>query len=101
MVPQIVNKKEHEREEDIIHHHIEDYFSSLYSKEEQEWLLPSNLTFNSIGVDNASRLERPFEEVWHAVFDSGGEKAPGLDGFPVAFLQRFWNEIKKRMSSIS
>ena len=42
-------------------------------------------------------MEREFEEeeVGQAVFDLAGDKAPGLDGFPMAFFQRFCGMMKK------
>ncbi|CAN1178336.1 hypothetical protein LINPERHAP2_LOCUS33614 [Linum perenne] len=44
----------------------------------------------------ARRLERPFEEseVWKVIVESDGEKAPGPDGFHLAFFKRFWSFIK-------
>lgn len=85
-----------EKREDI-GHHIEDFFTTLYSKEEWERPLLNNLVFNSIGGDNAHWLLRPFEEeeVSHAVFDFAGDKSPGPDGFPMAFFQRFWSDVKE------
>lgn len=36
-----------------------------------------------------ANLERPFtiDEVKRAVFDLGGDKSPGLDGFPIHFFK--------------
>lgn len=41
-------------------------------------------------------MERDFEEeeVRDAVFKMTGDKAPGLDGFPLFFFQRFWLDLK-------
>lgn len=41
-------------------------------------------------------MEWPFseEEVKAAVFDLGSDRAPGLDGFPMAFFQTFWEDVK-------
>lgn len=50
-----------EKREDIFHH-IEDYYTALYAKEEWERPLLNNLAFNSIGEENAQCLEKPFEE---------------------------------------
>lgn len=54
------------------------------------------IAFKSIGTENAEWLERPFveEEVRQAVFHFCGDKAPWTDGFPLAFFQGFWNELK-------
>ena len=45
------------------------------------------LPFNSIEVEQALKLEERFikEEVWPAIFGLNGDKALGLDDFPMAF----------------
>ena len=35
------------------------------------------------------------DEVFHALSSMGAEKAPGLDGLPVAFFRAHWDTIKK------
>lgn len=42
-----------------------------------------------ITEDNVSWLQREFDEqeVREVVFSSNGDKAPGTDGFPMAFFQ--------------
>ena len=44
--------------------------------------------FSSISVDDASWLDRLFEEeeVLGVINDFNGDKAPGLDGFSMAFF---------------
>lgn len=44
-------------------------------------------------LTDLSPLELSFtkEEAKKATFDLGTEKAPGLDGFPLFFFQRYWN----------
>jgi hypothetical protein len=46
------------------------------------------LSFNSIGVDMASWLERAFKEseVFEVVRTLNSDKAPGPDGFSMAFF---------------
>lgn len=58
-----------------------------------------NIAFEAIGEEEANWPERNFEEeeVRHAVFDLAGAKAPGPDGFPMAFCQRFWKMVKKEV----
>nr|CAD1829772.1 unnamed protein product [Ananas comosus var. bracteatus] len=73
-----------------------------------------NFFRNQLGVEQACRhiislpliydsansvqlnLESPFseEEVKRAVFASAPDKAPGPDGFPTMFFQRYWSLIK-------
>ena len=49
----------------------------------------SDLSFKEIGRDMTAKLEDPFtmEEVFTALSDLNGDKAPGLDGFSIAFWQ--------------
>lgn len=50
---------------------------------------------HKIPVD-LSTLEGSFtlEELKTAIFDLGGDKAPGQDGFPIHFFKQFWDTIK-------
>ena len=45
---------------------------------------------------DASHLERPFseDEIVTALYQISGEKAPGLDGFTLAFFQHCWEVVK-------
>lgn len=47
-------------------------------------------------------LHEPFtvDEVKLAIFSSASEKAPGPDGFPMLFYQRFWNILKDDIMAI-
>ena len=47
----------------------------------------SSLEFDSIGREKAARLEEMFslEEVYLALSELNGDKAPEPDGFPIAF----------------
>lgn len=55
-----------------------------------------NLEFPLLDASNVDWLEKGFdeEEVKGAVFNCEGEKAPGPDGFALAFFQIFWEDIK-------
>ena len=46
-----------------------------------------NLALKEIGNEEAARLEETFseEEIWAAISGLNSEKAPGPDGFPLAF----------------
>ena len=49
--------------------------------------------FKSIGLDNDSNgLVIPFseEEIWRAISESDGNKAPGPDGFNLFCFQKCW-----------
>ncbi|CAA0832090.1 Ribonuclease H-like superfamily protein [Striga hermonthica] len=77
---------------------ISDYFASLFQSTN-----PSEDSIRAItdGVppkvtDSMNQyLCSPFsaEEVKKATFDLGPEQAPGMDGFPGLFYQRFWNIV--------
>ena len=55
------------------------------------------LTFQSINEDEASKMENPFtvEEVFTALSNLNGDKAPGPDGFTMAFWQFSWDIVKE------
>lgn len=82
--------------------HIVDFFQTLCAKE--DWDRPSldNLEFVNIREHSKDWLEREFKEheVWAVVFNSGGDKAPGPDGFSMIFFQRFWDIVKEDVISL-
>ena len=53
------------------------------------------LSFATIGVEAKSRLERRFdkEEVDQVLKDLEADKAPGPDGFTIAFFQHCWQVL--------
>ena len=59
--------------------------------------LLDGLTFSSIDEEDSSVLDRPFmeEEVWEVVKDLARDKAPGPDGFSMAFFKGFWATVKE------
>jgi len=56
-----------------------------------------SLSILSINADERNWLERDFEEnvLWEVVRDLNGDKAPGLDGFSMAFFQECWEVVKE------
>eukprot|EP00268_Persea_americana_P025519 TRINITY_DN24876_c0_g1_i1.p1 TRINITY_DN24876_c0_g1~~TRINITY_DN24876_c0_g1_i1.p1 ORF type:complete len:195 (+),score=47.76 TRINITY_DN24876_c0_g1_i1:421-1005(+) len=89
-------EKRLEKKDEIINH-VKDYFYSLYADEGWERSSLENLAFEVIGEQEAQWLERKFEEeeVFQAVFDLAGDKAPGPDGLLMAFFHCFWKILKK------
>ena len=85
-----------EKKEEIIFH-ILDYFQSQFSDDGWERPHLGNIAFEVIGEEEPKWLERNFEEeeVRQVVFGLARDKAPGPDGFPMAFFQRFWKMVKK------
>ena len=59
----------------------------------------SGLNFKDLGRDAADSLEVPFtvEEVFAALSDLNGDKAPGPDGFPIAFWLFCWDFVKEEV----
>ena len=59
----------------------------------------NNLEFDSIGVEEAARLEEMFsvEEVFLALSELNGDEAPGPDGFPLAFWQFCCDFVKDEL----
>ena len=57
------------------------------------------LDFNRIGDEDAARLEEVFseKEVFKALSDLNGDKAPGPDGFPIRFWQFYWDVAKEEI----
>ena len=59
----------------------------------------SGLNFKELGRNAADSLEVPFtvEEVYAALSDLNGDKASGLDGFPIAFWHFSWDFVKEEV----
>ncbi|RVW79938.1 LINE-1 reverse transcriptase-like [Vitis vinifera] len=74
-------------------------FQKLLS-EEQGWRADiEGLQFNQLSSREADGLEVPFsvEEIHSALMEMGGDKAPGPDGFSVAFWQECWDFVKEEV----
>ncbi len=74
--------------QDEIREGIVAFYKDLYSEREHWRPVLGGVEFTSLGVEEASHLERPFseEEVVLALNQISGEKAPGPDGFTLAFF---------------
>ncbi|GJX58573.1 RNA-directed DNA polymerase, eukaryota [Tanacetum coccineum] len=55
-----------------------------------------DVSFNKISLEQCEFLERDVsnEEIKKAVWDCGGDKAPGPDGFTFKFFKTFWDVIQ-------
>ena len=64
--------------------------------------LLDGIQFSSISDKDAIWLERPFDEDEIAIVVQGcnGDKAPGLDGFSLAFFQHCWSIVRIYMLAI-
>ena len=58
-----------------------------------------DMAINEIGSEEADRLEESFseEEIWTAISGLNSDKAPGPDGFPIAFWIFSWDFVKKEV----
>ncbi|CAN1156157.1 Transposon TX1 uncharacterized 149 kDa protein [Linum perenne] len=73
-----------------------DFYSNLYSEEEDSRPFPWNIDFNSINIDCVDDLVKPFSEpeVWEVIRKCAGDKAPGPDDFPMGFYKAHWSIVK-------
>ena len=75
---------------------IANAFQSLLSNPGDWKASPNGLVFSKISEVDAQALELPFSdnEMLSALHDMDGDKAPGPDGFIVAFWQSYWDIVK-------
>ena len=55
-----------------------------------------------ISGENVDWLERPFEEakIFDVIQSFHGDKSPGLDDFPMAFVQACWGIVKSDLMAV-
>ena len=60
------------------------------------------MVFPRISSDNADWLDRPFDEaeIFEVIQNFNGDKAPGPDGFPLAFFQACWDILKTDLMAV-
>jgi hypothetical protein len=86
----------------VISEHIVKFYQKLF-KEQCQWRLRvDGLVFDQILDHEAGWLEREFEEeeVRKTVMAMEGDKAPGPDGFSIAFFQICWEVVKEDVMKI-
>ena len=78
------------------------FYKNLFTKHKLYRPHLDVLNFPKIFDDKAGWLVRPFDEaeVFGVVKDFEGDKAPGPDGFPMAFFQTYWDVIKAELMKI-
>jgi len=76
--------------------HVVQYYQDLFSEKHSWRPRLDDLSFDAILESEASWLERAFEEeeVRKVVFAMNGDKAPGPDGFTMAFFQACWEVLR-------
>jgi hypothetical protein len=75
---------------------VEQFYHSLYQESESWRPEVDGLAFDSIDPIDRDLLERPFdrEEVVQVLQNLQGDKAPGPDGFTMAFFQKCWRTVE-------
>lgn len=75
---------------------ITGFYQQLYKEDGEFRPLLDGLAFSSISAEEANWVERPFEEeeIFNVVSHMNGDKAPGPDGFPMAFFHACWPILK-------
>ena len=86
-------------EEQEVRTGIADAFKQLLTKDSKWKADIGGLILNQISQQEADTLELPFteDEVHSALMDMNGDKAPGPDGFMVAFWQCCWEFVKEEV----
>lgn len=81
---------------------IVDFYQSLYS-DCGDWSPKlDGVSFNSLGQEDRMGMELQFseEEVVAALSSMKGDKAPGPDGFTMAFFQKCWEVVKSDIMEV-
>ena len=88
--------------QDAIKAHICTFYWNLYFEEFECRPLLDGLAFNSIQGEEASWLERLFEEdeVTQVVRSMNGDKSLGPNGFPLTFFHACWHVIKNDLLAV-
>uniref|UniRef100_A0A2N9ILC4 Reverse transcriptase domain-containing protein n=1 Tax=Fagus sylvatica TaxID=28930 RepID=A0A2N9ILC4_FAGSY len=83
-------------DESDIRDQVVQFYTTLYQEDEGWRPDIDGLSFESIGEEARCMLERRFEkdEVLQVVWDLLGDKAPGPDGYTMAFFQHCWEVIQ-------
>uniref|UniRef100_A0A2N9IZD1 Reverse transcriptase domain-containing protein n=1 Tax=Fagus sylvatica TaxID=28930 RepID=A0A2N9IZD1_FAGSY len=92
VVDGVVYEEESEIREKVVH-----FYESLYQESETWRPMVDGLEFDGITATESALLERKFgkDEVLQVVKDLQGDKAPGPDGFTMAFFQKCWSVIEE------
>jgi hypothetical protein len=82
--------------------HVVNYYKSLFSEPLSWRPRLDNLEFDRLNGEEATSLENPFEEkeVREVIKGMDKDKAPGPDGFSMAFFQDCWEVIKEDVMAV-
>ena len=81
---------------------IVDFYSTLFTESGPRRPTIDDLTVSTIDESDVVCLDRAFteEEVFEAVKHMNGDKAPGPDGFSLAFFQACWGILKTDLMQV-
>jgi hypothetical protein len=84
-------------EEAAMRDHVVQFYENMFCEDEEWRPHVDGLPFASIGENERVVLERRFdkEEIVQVLKDFQGDKAPGPDGFTMAFSQKCWRVVEK------
>ena len=82
-----INDRKLDKEADIKEGLVDAFQKLLSAPGGWSPLFLPDLALNRIGLEEAASLEETFSEneIWTAIFGLNSDKAPGPDGFPLAF----------------
>ena len=88
--------------QDEIRDHIANFYEHLYIKNGQRRPYLDGLQFSSISGEDVEWLDRPFDEteIFDVVQGFNGDKAPGPDGFSLAFFQKCWSVVREDVIAV-
>ena len=97
MVDRVITTNQDEIGEGLVN-----FYSCLFSDDDMRCPLLDDLDFSSIDEEDNIVLDKPFtkEEVLGVVKDMVGDKAPGPDGYSMAFFQRCWDIVKNDVLAV-
>jgi hypothetical protein len=89
-------------DQDEIRDHIASFYEHLYMETGYSRPLLDGMQFSAISGKDAKWLERPFddEEIAGVVQGFNGDKAPGSDGFLLAFFQKCWSVVRGEVLAV-
>jgi hypothetical protein len=89
-------------DKEAISSNITQFYQDLYSEGVSRRPFLDGLEFSMISNEDSARLGRPFEEeeVLGVIQGFNGDKAPGPDGFSMAFFQTCWVIIQSDIMAV-
>jgi hypothetical protein len=88
--------------QDDIRDHIASFYEHLYMETGYSRPLLDGMQFSVIFYADAAWLERPFDEDEFVAVVQGfnRDKAPGPDGFSLAFFQQCWSVVRGEVLAV-